>query len=192
MVEKSEGITEGKVLGGFIMAATEYERAYQNQDSKQILFAKDLAPSYDFTTTDGKLDATAYGNGTVSYQWYKDGSAIADATDATSATYTPTVSGKYYCIATANGKSADDNHIQTSTTTVTTANTDNGSTDNNGGSENGTTTGNIFSYTIKTTENTANTSYTAEGGTVTLGAARVDTKMVMGINWTENLVNQYI
>lgn len=26
--------TEGKVLGGFIMAATEYERAYQNQDSK--------------------------------------------------------------------------------------------------------------------------------------------------------------
>lgn len=136
MVEKSEGITEGKVLGGFIMAATEYERAYQNQDSKQILFARDLAPSYDFTTTEGKLDATAYGNGTVSYQWYKDGSAIADATDATSATYTPTVSGKYYCIATANGKSADDNHIQTSTTTVTTANTDNGSTDN-GGSDNG-------------------------------------------------------
>lgn len=128
MVKQSEGITEGKVLGGFIMAATEYERAYQNQDSKQILFARDLAPSYDFTTTEGKLDATAYGNGTVSYQWYKDGSAIADATDATSATYTPTVSGKYYCIATANGKSADDNHIQTSTTTVTTANTDNGST----------------------------------------------------------------
>lgn len=130
MVKQSEGITEGKVLGGFIMAATEYERAYQNQDSKQILFAKDLAPSYDFTTTKGKLDATAYGSvdGTVSYQWYKDGSAIADATDATSATYTPTVSGKYYCIATANGKSADDNHIQTSTTTVTTANTDNGST----------------------------------------------------------------
>lgn len=132
-VLKEDNYTEGKVLGGFIMAATEYERAYQNQDSKQILFAKDLAPSYDFTTTEGKLDATAYGNGTVSYQWYKDGSAIADAT---SATYTPTVSGKYYCIATANGKSADDNHIQTSTTTVTTANTDNGSTDN-GGSDNG-------------------------------------------------------
>ena len=126
--------TEGKVLGGFIMAATEYERAYQNQDSKQILFARDLAPSYDFTTTAGTLDATAYGSGDVTYQWYKDGSAIADAK---SATYTPTVSGKYYCIATANGKSADDNHIQTSTTTVTTANTDNGSTDNNGGSENG-------------------------------------------------------
>lgn len=109
--------TEGKVLGGFIMAATEYERAYQNQDSKQILFARDLAPSYNFTTT-GTLDATAYGNGTVSYQWYKDGSAIADAT---SATYTPKESGNYYCIATANG-----NTITTSATNVTTksANTD--------------------------------------------------------------------
>lgn len=163
--------TEGKVLGGFIMAATEYERAYQNQDSKQILFAKDLAPSYDFTTTDGKLDATAYGSvdGNVSYQWYKsDKTKIADAT---SATYTPTEDGSYYCEATANG-----NTITTSTTKVTAknnSNTDNGSTDNNGGSENGTTTGNIFSYTIKASEATANTPYTAEGGTVTLGAAKV-------------------
>lgn len=168
--------TEGKVLGGFIMAATEYERAYQYQDSKQILFARDLAPSYNFTTTAGKLDATAYGNGTVSYQWYKDNAKIADAT---SATYTPKESGNYYCIATSatNSRSAGSNTIQTSTTTVTTANTDNGSTDNNnGGSENGTTTGNIFSYTIKTTEKDANIPYSAEGGTVTLGAAKTDTK----------------
>ncbi len=106
MVKKGE-TTEGKVLGGFIMAATEYERAYQNQDSKQILFAKDLAPTYDFSTTEGAYDATAYGNGTVSYQWYKDGSPIADAT---SATYTPTESGTYKCTATANG-----------TTTITTS-----------------------------------------------------------------------
>lgn len=132
MVKQSEGITEGKVLGGFIMAATEYERAYQNQDSKQILFAKDLAPSYDFTANAGTLDATAYGDGNVSYQWYKDGKAIADTT---SATYAPKESGSYYCIATANG-----NTITTSATNVTTksnSNTDNGSTDNNGGSENG-------------------------------------------------------
>lgn len=167
MVEKSEGITEGKVLGGFIMAATEYERAYQNQnqDSKQILFAKDLAP---FSTTTETLDATAYGSGDVSYQWYKDDKAISNAT---SATYTPTESGSYYCIATANGKT-----IKTSATNVkanSNSNTDNGSTDNNG-SENGTTSGNIFSYTIKTTENTAQTPYPAEGGTVTLGAAKVE------------------
>lgn len=173
MVEKSEGITEGKVLGGFIMAATEYERAYQNQDNKQILFARDLAPSYDFTTTAGTLDATAYGSGDVTYQWYKDGSAIADATDATSATYTPTVSGKYYCIATANGKSADDNHIQTSTTTVTTANTDNGSTDNNGDSDNGATTGNkLFDYTVPAgiTLNTTETSVNPYGSVSASGS----------------------
>lgn len=113
MVKQSDKITEGKVLGGFIMAATEYERAYQNQDSKQILFAKDLAPSYDFTTTEGKLDATAYGddNVTVTYQWYKDNAKIADAK---SATYTPKESGSYYCEATANGKT-----IKTNTADVT-------------------------------------------------------------------------
>lgn len=104
--------TEGKVLGGFIMAATEYERAYQDQDNKKILFAKDLAPKYDFsTTTAGSLDATAYGNGTITYQWYKGDAKVADAT---SATYTPTESGSYYCEATANGKT-----ITTSKTDVT-------------------------------------------------------------------------
>ena len=168
--------TEGKVLGGFIMAATEYERAYQNQDNKQILFARDLAPSYDFTANAGTLDATAYGNGTVSYQWYKDGSAIAKAT---SATYAPTESGSYYCIATAatNSRSAGNNTIQTSTTTVTTANTDNGSTDNNGGSENGTTGNKLFDYTVPAgiTLNTTETSVSPYGsvsasGTVTTEA----------------------
>lgn len=161
MVKQSEGITEGKVLGGFIMAATEYERAYQNQDSKQILFARDLAPNYDFTTTDGKLDATAYGSvdGTITYQWYKDGKAIANA----SATYTPTESGSYYCEAAANGKT-----IKTSETTViakSNSNTDNGSTDN-GGSENGTTTGNkLFDYTVPggITLNTTETSVSPYG-----------------------------
>lgn len=154
--------TEGKVLGGFIMAATEYERAYQNQnqDSKQILFARDLAPSYNFTTTTGTLDATAYGNGTVSYQWYKDNVAI---NNAILATYTPAESGKYYCIAT-----SGNTKITTSTTNVTAksnSNTDNGSTDN-GGSENGTTTGNkLFDYTVPggITLNTTETSVSPYG-----------------------------
>lgn len=115
MVKQSDKITEGKVLGGFIMAATEYERAYQNQDSKQILLAKDLAPSYNFTTTAGTLDATAYGSGDVTYQWYKsDGTNETKIADATSATYTPTESGSYYCEATANGKT-----IKTNTADVT-------------------------------------------------------------------------
>ena len=168
--------TEGKVLGGFIMAATEYERAYQNQDSKQILFAKDLAPKYDFTTTAGTLDATAYGSGDVTYQWYKSvGSDGTKITNATNATYAPTESGEYYCKATANGKT-----ITTSKTTVTAktnSNTD-GSTDNNGGSENGTTTGNkLFDYTVPAgiTLNTTETSVSPYGsvsasGTVTTEA----------------------
>lgn len=173
MVKKGE-TTEGKVLGGFIMAATEYERAYQNQDSKQILFAKDLAPSYNFTTTAGTLDATAYGDGNVSYQWYKNNAKIADAT---SATYTPTESGSYYCIATANG-----NTITTSATNVTTksnSNTDNGSTDNNGGSDNGNTgTTEILSATVvagktlniatRTSQDLTADYITIKGGTATL------------------------
>ena len=171
--------TEGKVLGGFIMAATEYERAYQNQDGKQILFARDFAPNYDFTATAGTLDATAYGNGTVSYQWYKDNAKIANAT---SATYTPKESGNYYCVATANGKSTGGNSIQTSTTTVTTTNTDNGSTDN-GGSDNGNTgnnagTSDILSATVvagktlgiatKTSQVLTADYITIKGGTATL------------------------
>ena len=173
MVKKGE-TTEGKVLGGFIMAATEYERAYQNQDGKQILFAKDLASNYDFTTTAGALDATAYGgDGTITYQWYKDGNAIAKAT---SATYTPTESGDYYCIATANGKP-----ITTSKTTVTAksnSSTDNGSTDNNGNTGDNPNTSDILSATVvagktlnvKTgTSNQLTADYiTIEGGTATL------------------------
>ncbi|WP_444403761.1 glycoside hydrolase family 88 protein, partial [Prevotella sp.] len=171
MVKQSEGITEGKVLGGFIMAATEYERAYQNQDSKQILFARDLAPNYDFTATPGTLDATAYGNGTVTYQWYKDNAKIANAT---SAIYAPTESGNYYCVATANG-----NPITTSTTKVTAksnSNTDNGSTDNNGGSENGETT-TIFSLSVNTGANASVAKQSelslAKYATITGGSASV-------------------
>ncbi|WP_337668556.1 glycoside hydrolase family 88 protein, partial [Prevotella sp.] len=114
MVNKGE-TTEGKVLGGFIMAATEYERAYQNQnkDNKQILFAKDLAPTYTINSSADVIDATAYGTDAekATYQWYKDGKAVADAT---SATFSPTESGSYYCTAT-----VGNNTIQTSTTTVT-------------------------------------------------------------------------
>lgn len=127
MVNKGE-TTEGKVLGGFIMAATEYERAYQNQnkDNKQILFAKDLAPTYTINSSADVIDATAYGTDAekATYQWYKDGKAVADAT---SATFSPKESGSYYCTTT-DGK----NTIKTSTTTVKAA--------TEGGNTNGETT----------------------------------------------------
>ena len=151
--------TEGKVLGGFIMAATEYERAYQNQESKQILFAKDLAPQYDFSTTTGPLDATAYGNGTIKYQWYKGDAKVADAT---SATYTPTESGSYYCTATDGS-----NTITTSTTTVT-AKAATGGGDNNSGE---TTTGTVlFSYIVPTSGGSGIDNDNATGGTITYGS----------------------
>ena len=103
MVKESEGITEGKVLGGFIMAATEYERAYQNQAdaSKQILFANDLKSDYDFSSTAGSLSVKVCGTDAdkATYQWYKGDSKIVNATEAT---YTPTEDGAYHCIATVN------------------------------------------------------------------------------------------
>lgn len=145
--------TEGKALGGFVMAATEYERAYQYQDNHQILFAYDLAPAYDFTSTGGELAVEALGSGTPAYQWYKDGTAIADATLST---YTPTASGTYYCTATANGST-----IQTSPTKVTVK-------ENTGG--NTTPSGTIFAYNVPTSGNVTTDPYPATGGTVTYQA----------------------
>lgn len=158
--------TEGKVLGGFIMAATEYERAYQNQDSKQILFAKDLAPNYDFSTTAGSLDATAYGTGAekATYQWYKDGNAVDKATFAT---YTPTESGRYYCIA-----KAGNNTIQTSATTVTAkAATEGG--DNNSGETTATKTATFSSNDLGCLDSSPNEnerqSFTSGDVTIAVG-----------------------
>lgn len=145
--------TEGKALGGFVMAATEYERAYQYQENHQILFAYDLAPAYDFTSTGGELAVEALGSGTPAYQWYKDGTAIADATLST---YTPTASGTYYCTAKANGST-----IQTSPTKVTVK-------ENTGG--NTTPSGTIFAYNVPTSGNVTTDPYPATGGTVTYQA----------------------
>lgn len=171
-VLNDDNYTEGKVLGGFIMAATEYERAYQNQESKQILFAKDLAPNYDFSTTTGSLDATAYGEGTPSYQWYKDGKAV---DNATSATYTPAESGSYYCEATANGKT-----ITTRTTTVTAKASTTGGDTNSGE----TTTGTVFSLTMNANATasipkgeTSLTNYAQiTGGSASVGNTKEDEK----------------
>lgn len=172
MVKKDDKITEGKVLGGFIMAATEYERAYQNQDSKQILFAHDLAPEYDFSSAEGSLDATAYGNGTITYQWYKDNSAIADAT---SATYTPTESGTYKCTATANGTIITTSEAQV---TVKTA--------SSGEKEEETTTTTLFEYTVPTNTSITTTETSVGSYGSVSASANVTTDKTNGFKFDGN------
>ena len=100
--------TEGKVMGAFIMAATEYERA----NEKDIRFSYDLAPSYTLEQG-GSITAEALGSGDITYKWY-NASDNSEVSGATSATFAPTKSGTYYCKAT-NGSTT----IQTSATAVT-------------------------------------------------------------------------
>lgn len=107
---QSNGYTEGKVLGAFILAATEYEREYQNAS---VLLHKDLAPSYTLKKGES-LSIEASGSGSVTYQWYKDGSIVEGATNPS---FEPEVSGSYYCIATPAAKAAGT--IQSSTAEVT-------------------------------------------------------------------------
>lgn len=116
MVKKTDNLTEGKVLGGFIMAATEYERAYQNQDgSAQILFSYDLQPSYDLTQSDAtapKVEVCGTGAANATYQWYDATTKVA-VEGATKAQFTPQTTGNYYCEATVGSTS-----IKTSATNI--------------------------------------------------------------------------
>lgn len=116
MVKKSERLTEGKVLGGFIMAATEYERAYQNQNgSAQILFSYDLQPSYDLTQSGAAapvVEVCGTDAAKATYQWY-DATTNTAVKGATEASFTPSETGKYYCKAT-----VGNTNIQTSTTNI--------------------------------------------------------------------------
>ena len=117
MVEKKEGITEGKVLGGFIMAATEYERAYQNQDNASILFSYDLKPAYDLTqsgATAPVVEVCGTDAAKATYQWYDatTGNAV-DGAGTKEAQFTPQTTGDYYCVATVGSTS-----IKTSATNI--------------------------------------------------------------------------
>jgi len=94
--------TEGKVLGGFILAATEYERLHNKQNAPMLLM--DLLPSYAVANGEtASLEVKISGAESPSYQWRKgdwdNSEAIAGATTST---YNPTVSGKYFCEVTAN------------------------------------------------------------------------------------------
>lgn len=116
MVKKTDNLTEGKVLGGFIMAATEYERAYQNQDgSAQILFSYDLQPSYDLTqsgATAPVVEVCGTGAANATYQWYDATTKVA-VEGATEAQFIPQTTGNYYCEATVGSTS-----IKTSATNI--------------------------------------------------------------------------
>ena len=106
-VAKDESVTEGKVLGAFIMAATEYEQLYQDNT---VLMEKDLAPEYDIKKGE-TIECSASGSGTaIAYQWYRNGIAVEGAQ---SGTIVPQQPGHYYCTATADGRT-----VQTSVTNV--------------------------------------------------------------------------
>ena len=142
IVTKEDNLTEGKVLGGFIMAATEYERAYQNQDNaSQILFSYDLKPAYDLTqsgATAPVVEVCGTDAAKATYQWYDatTGNAV-DGAGTKEAQFTPQTTGDYYCVATVGSTS-----IQTSTTNIKVNNTGGGET----GGE--TTTETVFSYDV--------------------------------------------
>ena len=92
-VEKTENKTEGKVLGAFIMAATEYERLYQ----PSTLLSKDLNETYNLSSNKS-LTVEVLGDGKPEYQWYNATESTPSAiTGANDASYTPTQNGKYYC-----------------------------------------------------------------------------------------------
>ena len=116
-VGQTNTYTEGKVMGAFILAATEYERA----NEKAIRFSSDLAPAYTLTQDQPTLKVEALGSGekSASYQWYKtDGTTSIKVNDATSPTFAPEESGLYYCEATTT-QSDVTTTIKTSTAEVT-------------------------------------------------------------------------
>lgn len=183
MVKKTEGLTEGKVLGGFIMAATEYERAYQNQDNASILFSYDLKPAYDLTqsgATAPKVEVCGTGAANATYQWYDATTKVA-VEGATKAQFTPQTTGDYYCVATVGNTS-----IQTSATNIkvnsnssadkqkftVTATAENGTVEIKDGADNVVTSGTQVEEGTKLvfTAN-ANTGYAFDSWTATGGEA---------------------
>lgn len=157
-VDKSENVTEGKVLGAFILAAAEYEQLYQK--NRKILFTKDLAPTY--TVSEGDvISIQAIGSETPQYQWYTaDGKPVNGADEEE---FEPTQSGRYYCVAT----TASGERIETSQTDVTVNNDK-----IEGETEVVTSTGESlkYSYTVTTSQSSPGT-YNAIGGTAEFKAS---------------------
>lgn len=201
---KEDNLTEGKVLGGFIMAATEYERAYQNQDgSAQILFSYDLKPSYDLTqsgATAPKVEVCGTGAANATYQWYDATTKVA-VEGATKAQFTPQTTGNYYCEATVGSTS-----IQTSATNIkvnsnssadkqkftVTATAENGTVEIKDGAGNVVTSGTQVEegtkliFTAK-----ANTGYVFDSWTATGGAADGNVYTISSLNADANVTANF-
>lgn len=205
MVKKSEGITEGKVLGGFIMAATEYERAYQNQDgSAQILFSYDLKPSYDLTqsgATAPKVEVCGTDAANATYQWY-DATTNTAVEGATEASFTPSATGNYYCKAT-----VDNTSIQTSATNIkvnsnssadkqkftVTATAENGTVEIKDGAGNVVTSGTqVEEGTTLIFTATANTGYVFGSWEATGGKADGNVYTISSLNADANVTANFI
>lgn len=174
----SDYYTEGKVLGAFIMAATEYERKYQHS----TLLSKDLNSTYTLSSNDS-LSVEVLGDGKPKYQWYNATGTTPSAIDgATNASYTPTQSGKYYCkitvtppsstAAKTRAASTEPYTITTSTADVTVRGTSTGDTGNAGNAGE-----KVLFYTdftesewngVETTESKPSTTATINGTQVTL------------------------
>lgn len=147
--------TEGKVLGAFILAATEYERQYQSP----MLLSNDLNSTYTLSSNES-LSAEVLGEGNAAYQWY-DATTSTAITGATNASYTPTKSGKYYCKITvtptstaAKTRAASDSYtITTNTADVTVEST---GTETGGTETGGSVTSEVIYFTSGTTSSNEN------------------------------------
>lgn len=185
-VDKSEKITEGKVLGAFILAATEYERQYQHS----MLLSKDLNKTYTLSSNES-LTVEVLGDGTAEYQWYDaTGSTPSAIKGATCASYTPTQSGKYYCVITVTPPTTAAKTRAASTTepyTITTS-TAEVTVESTGTETGGTETSNdIFSLTVTYNQqyelaSGADLNLTSDYATVTGGSALVHNGKSSAVN----------
>lgn len=126
-VAKSKNETEGKVLGAFILAATEYERLHTT-------LVQDLPAATTINTAlKVGLSGTESANETRSYKWYNTSDETTPV--ATTEEYTPTEAGTYKCVVEVTPKSnmrANNSYTITSSETVVgeanTTEPDNGAT----------------------------------------------------------------
>lgn len=177
-VDKSENVTEGKVLGAFILAATEYERQYQSP----MLLSNDLNSTYTLSSNES-LSAEVLGEGIATYQWFDATGTTPSAIDgATNASYTPTKSGKYYCVITvtptsaaAKTRAASDSYtITTSTADVTVESTGT----ETGGETGGSVTGGVIYFTGSTTTTSNENVLKVTSGSMKSGASTIKYKDV--------------